>query len=327
MENQDKLYRQFKDAAGKAESKGYDRMEAIWNRVEEKLDEKKNSRVIPIWQYAGIAAILVICLTVGGYIITNNTSVTAPTALPENEVSTVIDTQKVEEVLNPEKIRIKQEVVVNEPVRTFYSSKSAERDDSKTSPDIKLQESYTELDEVVVDVQMPPVRERYVGAAIAPDNDTIDSLKMHGEGMAMLHNKNMKTIGQGTIEQSPRASFVQNMEGQFPGVKVETGKPPGTTIRIGSNAKGFLEPMYVIDGMIANYSIFKQLDPKKIESVSILKDEGAKAIYTDRGKNGVIIITTKHLSRKEKRQLKKLIKEHAEKSVTLSPESNNEKPK
>jgi len=325
MENQDKLYQQFKDAAGKAESKGFDCMEAIWNRVEEKLDEKKR-RVIPIWQYASIVAILLICLTVGGYIITHDTNnEVAPKALPENEVSTVIDTQKVEEALNPDKIKTQEKVVLNEPVRTLYSSKSAERNDSKTSPDTKLQEGHTELDEVVVDVQMPPVKERYVGYAIAPEK-TNDSLNA-GTGMAMLHNKNMKTIGQGTIEQSPRASFVQNMEGQFPGVKVETGKPSGTTIRIGSNAKGFPEPMYVIDGMIANYSIFKQLDPKKIESVSILKDEGARAIYSDRGKNGVIIITTKDLSRKEKRQLKKLLKEHAEKSVTLSPESNNEKPK
>ncbi|MCR5862919.1 TonB-dependent receptor plug domain-containing protein [Flavobacterium sp. J372] len=324
MENQDKLYQQFKDAADKAESKGFDCMEAIWNRVEEKLDEKKR-RVIPIWQYVSIVAILLICLTVGGYIITNNTSVTAPKALPENEVSTVIDTQKVNDVLDPEKVKDEEEVVVNEPARTLYSSKSAERNDSKTSPDTKLQEGHTELDEVVVDVQMPPVKERYVGSAIAPEKSN-DSLNA-GTGMAMLHNKNMKAIGQGTIEQSPRATFVQNMEGQFPGVKVETGKPFGTTIRIGSNAKGFPEPMYVIDGMIANYSIFKQLDPKKIESVSILKDEGARAIYSDRGKDGVIIITTKDLSRKEKRQLKKLIKEHAEKSVTLSPESNNEKPK
>jgi len=158
MENQDKLYQQFKDAADKAESKGFGSMEAIWNRVEEKLDEKKNSRVIPIWQYTGIAAILLICLTVGGYFVTNNTRVNSPTALPENEVSTVIDTRKVEEVLNPEKLSTEEEIVVNEPVSTFYSSKSAERNDSKTSADIKLQEGYTELDEVVVDVQMPPVR-------------------------------------------------------------------------------------------------------------------------------------------------------------------------
>ena len=36
MENQDKIYEQFKEAAGKAENKSFDQMEAIWSRVEEK---------------------------------------------------------------------------------------------------------------------------------------------------------------------------------------------------------------------------------------------------------------------------------------------------
>jgi Ca-activated chloride channel homolog len=335
MENQDKLYQQFKDAAGKAESKGFDRMEAVWNRVEEKLDGKEKPKVFPIRQYVSIAAILLLCLTVGGYIITNDTnSVVAPKAMPENNVSTVIDTQKVEEVLNAEKGAVQEVVIVTTPlyfapggdhVETYIEKLDTLAKGRNITRQIQ-EEGYTELDEVVIDVQMPPVKERYVGAAIAPDDSIIDPLKADGEGMAMLHNKDMKTIGSGTIEQSPRASFVQNLDGQFPGVKVQSVKPAGTSIRIGRSGQSIVEPLYVIDGMIASYEIFKQLDAKKIESITLLKDEGARAIYSDRGKNGVIIITTKDLSRKEKRQLKKLIKEHAEKSKILPFEPNKEKP-
>jgi len=52
-------------------------------------------------------------------------------------------------------------------------------------------------------------------------------------------------------------------------------------------------PYVLVDGVPTDQETFKALDPDKIESVSVLKDESAKAVYGDKGKNGVIVIVTK----------------------------------
>ena len=71
MENQDKIYEQFKEAAGKAEQKDFARMEAVWNRVEEKLDNKKQRRIAAWWKYTGMAAVFLLFMGVGFFMLTN----------------------------------------------------------------------------------------------------------------------------------------------------------------------------------------------------------------------------------------------------------------
>lgn len=116
MENQDKLYEDYKGAARKAEDKGFDRMEAVWNRVEEKLDRKKERRVATSWKYSGVAALLLLFITVGTFLYRENTPGSVPQGIPQNNV-TVIDTQKVKETFNPAlENSAKEEVVVVKPL-------------------------------------------------------------------------------------------------------------------------------------------------------------------------------------------------------------------
>ena len=112
MEKHDKIYDQFKDAARKAETKDFARMEAVWNRVEDKLDNKKQHKIAIWWKYTGIAALLLLFIGIG-FIMLNNNNVVAPNATPQNNV-TVIDTQAVKETFSPEKVTVKEEVVVEE---------------------------------------------------------------------------------------------------------------------------------------------------------------------------------------------------------------------
>lgn len=88
---------------------------------------------------------------------------------------------------------------------------------------------------------------------------------------------------------------VQALQGRAPGVQVtsNTGSPEGNfTIRIrGANSiKGSNDPLYIIDGFPANMS---SVNPDDIESLEVLKDASATAIYGSRGSNGVVLITTK----------------------------------
>ena len=56
---------------------------------------------------------------------------------------------------------------------------------------------------------------------------------------------------------------------------------------------GTSEPLYVIDGAIADATFFSNLDPNSIESISFLKDAASSAIYGSRAAYGVVLVTTK----------------------------------
>ncbi|SDP28431.1 TonB-linked outer membrane protein, SusC/RagA family [Mucilaginibacter sp. OK268] len=98
-----------------------------------------------------------------------------------------------------------------------------------------------------------------------------------------------------TINALPVASVEQALQGRVAGLNVTNNGAPGTqpivTIRGISSINFASDPLYVIDGFpTGNLSSF---DSKDIESVEVLKDASAAAIYGSRATNGVILITTK----------------------------------
>lgn len=106
------------------------------------------------------------------------------------------------------------------------------------------------------------------------------------------------TVSAQTIQNRPNPSFVQTLSGQVAGLSITTtsGQPgAGSDIRLrGTNSiNGDNEPLFIIDGAPVNQDNFRSLNPNDIESVSVLKDAGATAIYGNRGANGVIVVTTK----------------------------------
>ncbi|WP_242604882.1 vWA domain-containing protein [Flavobacterium subsaxonicum] len=78
------------------------------------------------------------------------------------------------------------------------------------------------------------------------------------------------------------------------------------------------QPLYIIDGVPSNFAQLKNLKPENIKSVEMLKDAATNSVYGARGANGVIIIKTKKLTRKQKRELKKALKEDAQAGYTDS---------
>ncbi|TDW96591.1 SusC/RagA family TonB-linked outer membrane protein [Dinghuibacter silviterrae] len=89
----------------------------------------------------------------------------------------------------------------------------------------------------------------------------------------------------------------QMLEGQVPGVQVtqSQSQPGGTvfSIRIrGTNSiNSSSEPLYVVDGFAG--ADITTINPSDVQSIDILKDASATAIYGSRGANGVVIITTR----------------------------------
>ncbi|MBA4054505.1 MAG: SusC/RagA family TonB-linked outer membrane protein, partial [Marivirga sp.] len=95
----------------------------------------------------------------------------------------------------------------------------------------------------------------------------------------------------------PATNVMQSLAGRVTGVQVSqnTGSPgSGISVRIrGTNSvQGSNEPLYVVDGFPYNGNP-TLLNNADIESIEVLKDASATAIYGSRGANGVVIITTK----------------------------------
>jgi TonB-dependent starch-binding outer membrane protein SusC len=85
------------------------------------------------------------------------------------------------------------------------------------------------------------------------------------------------------------------LQGKMPGVTIESaGGDPGTGTRIlirGVGTLGNASPLYLVDGVPA--AGINNISPADIESVDVLKDASAAAIYGSRAANGVVLITTK----------------------------------
>ncbi|MEM1134466.1 MAG: M56 family metallopeptidase, partial [Bacteroidota bacterium] len=68
---------------------------------------------------------------------------------------------------------------------------------------------------------------------------------------------------------------------------------PTDSLKIISNLQRHGDPLYVVDGKPKGSAGIKEIDPNEIHSINVLKGASATAIYGERGKNGVILITTK----------------------------------
>jgi len=102
-----------------------------------------------------------------------------------------------------------------------------------------------------------------------------------------------KDMNQGAI-----ANPLQLVSGKMAGVNItQTGSEPGSapSIRIRgiTSLIGGNDPLVVVDGIQGNMDLLNQIPPSEIESIDVLKDASATAIYGSRGAPGVIIVSTK----------------------------------
>ncbi len=117
----------------------------------------------------------------------------------------------------------------------------------------------------------------------------------------------VSSIKGSAIASVPVPSFDAALQGRAAGVQVsQAGGAPGGPVRIQIRGTGSVssgtEPLYVVDGIpifqdiggIGSINPLASINPNDIESVEILKDAAAAAIYGSRGSNGVVLVTTRN---------------------------------
>lgn len=137
-----------------------------------------------------------------------------------------------------------------------------------------------------------------VDSKLTPDDKSLNEVVVVGYGTVKKSDLtgSVAKVSEADIKATPIVALDRAMQGRAPGVLVtqNSARPGGeATIRIrgtGSINAGN-EPLYVIDGFPTGS--LNSINPTDIESIEILKDASATAIYGSRGSNGVVIVTTK----------------------------------
>ena len=136
--------------------------------------------------------------------------------------------------------------------------------------EVVLQEDVAELDEVVV-VGYGTMRKKDVTGAVS-------------------------SVRSGEITKNATSNVMQAIAGKMSGVQVvQNSGTPGGDVSILIRGVGTINdasPLYVIDGVPVSGGMW-YLNPNDVESIDVLKDASATAIYGSRGANGVVMVTTK----------------------------------
>lgn len=139
----------------------------------------------------------------------------------------------------------------------------------RTSINVTMDDDVEALDEVVV-----------IGYGTVKKSDLTSSI-------SAVKGDDLKTLSSGNA--------MNSLQGKINGVHITSGGSPGAIPRViirGVSTVNGSDPLYVVDGMPVGTNI-NFLDQNDIESMQVLKDASAAAIYGTRGSNGVILITTK----------------------------------
>ncbi len=138
-----------------------------------------------------------------------------------------------------------------------------------------------------------------IDVSLEPQTGTLNDVILIGYGTSRKKDLtgSIASISAKDVDQTPITRPDQMIQGRASGVQViQTNSAPGGNISIrirGTNSiNSSNEPLFVVDGFPGAGDL-NTINPSDIESIEILKDASATAIYGSRGANGVVLITTK----------------------------------
>lgn len=139
--------------------------------------------------------------------------------------------------------------------------------DGKKIFDVVLKEDMEILDEVVVVAYGSTVKRKLTNAVSTVNVKQIENLAGYSD-------------------------VTTSLQGRAPGVII-TNSDGSLNAQSGISIRGGGDPLYVIDGVVADKGVFSLLNPQDIESISIMKDAASAAVYGAKAGNGILVITTK----------------------------------
>lgn len=293
MDNQDNLFNKIKSAAENAEQQDFPSMEKVWSRIDAKLDTKVEQKHNNNWKLFMIAASIVLVVTVGYQFFKTEKEIVSPineivtkeAEKPiiqdslENQnglVSTAIETPKIKE--NASEI-LKEQISRPEAVASQELDMDAEANDDKLIKN-KIVEASKQK------------------ASAAPSSSWFGSPKFDSRGVTYDEVKSI------AFDSVPLKDKKTKKEEPLLILNGEVSKEKLSNLD--EEEIDFIlelpEPLYIINKIYYTEqelfgpnptSPYSPLNKQKIETVVILQPEKAVPIYGEKGKKGVVIITTK----------------------------------
>lgn len=285
MENEDKLFDQFKSAAKSAEAKEFPAMDKVWHRVEEKLDNTKTKKATVLWKKIAVAACLLLFGTLGYEFF--------------REEPPKINTEEI--IVAKDSVKIKTQA--EDATVTATSTHQAIKKDAVkilekqivSAPKVAMESVKIESENVVT-VASPSMINAVQASPIVSEIHSVDNVskakKPETSNVEMLMQKNRKAS---LAHKEEPLVVIDN--------KVEKGKIQNIEFNDDESLIVLNEPLYIINGVEYTEqemfgpnptSPYYPLKKQEIETISILQDEKAIEIYGDKGKKGVVVITTKN---------------------------------
>lgn len=301
MENQDKLYNQFKSAAENAEKKDFPGMENIWNRVEQKLDTKVLKKETKLWKKLAVAVSILLVVSVGYHFWNNEKTITTPT----NEIVT--------------NDSIKKPTISEENSDAVVSSEIQHPAIKENAEEILKQQIQTKDVVVMNDTVKPRKITTPVPAVVSElkaekDEDQKEIQANKYDGYLNNYGYNARSV------QNNGDRLMLNSAGRNAEAKAKKSKKDDPLLVVDDKAEDLqsigklnadeidsivvlAEPLYIINGVEYSEkevfgpnptSPYSPLNEQDIETISILQKEKATEIYGRKGEKGVVIITTKN---------------------------------
>ncbi|WP_051947322.1 TonB-dependent receptor [Muricauda sp. MAR_2010_75] len=160
--------------------------------------------------------------------------------------------------------------------------------------DGQLTVSYIGFVQLLVDVN----NRRSIDIVLSEDNNLLDEVVVIGYQSVKRSEivGSVSVVDTDEMLKAPAGNVGQMLQGRAAGVTVTSTGAPGTSssvkIRGLNSFSGQDSPLYVVDGMLIS-ALGSDFNPNDIESIQVLKDAAATALYGSRGMNGVIVVTTK----------------------------------
>ena len=317
MENFNKNIDQlFSDESKKAEENTtFPSFEKVWEKVENRLDEVENitkKRIIPIWLPYSIAASLVFTFGIM-YFFNQKETISNHSNIASNGSDELIDNQNFKNNLDSAKIA-KLDQSIKQNIKESHLNETSKNDNivkTKISLPQVLGASKISNQENVssyINAEADKAKEIAINddnqimlAKAAPSPVVENTTSLESEGIietkkyksaevSRISLNNQKTSEQLTAmaEQSSFSDYVVNNDEDF---KI--------------SRKHASEPLYIVDGYVADAKFLKNYNKRKITSLNIVEGDNAKKLYGNLAKKGVVVITTKGLNSQEEEYLKK----------------------
>lgn len=362
MENNQDIDKRFNDASKLSEEPAvFPGFDNVWAKVEEQLDKKEEKkRILPVWFPYGIAASLMIGLGTFYFITKDKTHESSEHLIVKNRTETHPEKNSVRATDSIVRSKIEKEIEASQlsqklPDLAYEDAKipkdrgrvaAAQKNDeifALKRSDYSTDEYYIKKKDQTV-ISAPQIKGRQWD-----DTTTTKSIEEVVVTGLMATKKNAaQSSASSTIHPNYIASnsnISQALAGRVAGIQIQAygsqrrnrnamANKPGTPnigylnnnnpiiIRGMKSLDSTNEPLIIVNGKVEGRNYFSTLNPEKIESMEVVKGAGASALYGSRGVNGVIVVKTKRLSRKEKRRMEKM--EQTINQYKPNPVSDNE---